>query len=100
MEIVVLIVVVAGVYFFASHKSRRSEAVESRIRRMVSAGVSSSSFPDLYFEAAKSYAISKDGRYGADLESASALIIIAGSVYSVVFVRSVDGGTIINAVRT
>jgi hypothetical protein len=60
MGFLILILVVAGiVYFFASSKTRRDTAIESRVNRMVSSGVSSSTFPDLYYEAAKSYAISK-----------------------------------------
>lgn len=85
-------------YFFASSKSRRDTAVESRVRRMVSSGVRSSTFSDIYYEAAKSYAISK-GATAADNESSSAKVVIDGDVYFVVFIRDRDGGTIINADR-
>lgn len=99
MGIFILIIAVAGiVYFFASSKTRRDTAVESRVKRMLSSGVSSSTFPDLYYEAAKSYAISK-GATAADHESASAKVVIDGSVYFVVFIRDTDGGTIISAQR-
>ena len=99
MGVLILILVVAGiVYFFASSKTRRDTAIESRVKRMVSSGVSSSTFPDLYYEAAKSYAISK-GATAADHESASAKVIIDGNVYFVVFIRDTGGGTIITAER-
>ena len=95
MEVVILILAVAGiVFFFASYKTRRDMAVESRVKRMVAAAVSSSTFSDLYYDAAKSYAVSK-GAKAADHESASAKIVIDGSVYFVVFIRDTGGGTII-----
>ena len=99
MGFLILIIAVALiVYFFASSKTRRDTAVESRVNRMVSSGVSSSTFPDLYYEAAKSYAISK-GATAADHESASAKVVISGTVYFVVFIRDTGGGTIITVER-
>lgn len=96
--ILIVAVVAAVVYFFASSKSRRDAAVESRVTKMVSAGVRSSTFPDLYYEAAKAYAVSK-GATAADNESAAAKMIIGGMVYFVVFIRDTDGGTMITAER-
>ncbi len=99
MGFLILIIAVALiVYFFASSKTRRDTAVESRVNRMVSSSVSSSTFPDLYYEAAKSYAISK-GATAADHESASAKVVISGTVYFVVFIRDTGGGTIITVER-
>ena len=93
-----IVILIAGgiVYFFASAKSRRDTAVETRVKRMVSSGVQSSTFPDLYYEAARSYAVAK-GATAADHESASAKVVIDGQVYFVVFIRNHDGGTMITA---
>ncbi len=93
-ELIFVLVVAGVVYFFASHKTRRDSAIESRVKRMVSAGVKSSDFSDLYYEAAKSYAISK-GDTVADHLSASAKVVIDGNVYAVIFIRDKDGGTYI-----
>lgn len=99
MGVLLLILAVAGiVYLFASPKTRRDTAVESRVKRMVSSGVGYSTFPDLYYEAAKSYAISK-GATAADRESASAKVVIDAAVYFVVFIRDTSGGTIITVER-
>lgn len=96
--LIVLLIVGGAVYFFASAKSRRDSAVETRIRRMVSSGVRSSAFADLYFEAARSYAVSK-GATAADHESAAAKVVIDGQVYFVVFIRDASGGTMISVDR-
>lgn len=99
MGFLIVILIVGGVvYFFASAKSRRDTAVEARVKRMVSSGVGYSTFPDLYYEAAKSYAISK-GATAADRESASAKVVIDAAVYFVVFIRDTSGGTIITVER-
>ena len=95
MEFFIVIIIVGGiVYFFASSKSRRDSAVEARVKKMVSSGVHSSTFSDLYSEAARSYAVAK-GATAADHESASAKVVIDGQVYFVVFIRGHDGGTMI-----
>jgi len=97
MGFLIALLLVGGiVYFFASAKSRRDAAVETRVKRMVSSGVQSSTFPDLYYDAAKSYAVAK-GATAADHESASAKVVIDGQVYFVVFIRNHDGGTMITA---
>lgn len=97
MEFFIIILIVSSlVYLFASAKSRRDSAVETRVKRMISSGVHSSTFSDLYYEAAKSYAVAK-GATAADHESASAKVVINGQVYFVVFIRDYDGGTMITA---
>ena len=50
-------------------------------------------FDDIYFEAARSYAID-NGAKAADATSASARVDIGGKTYSVVFSKSVAGGTV------
>ena len=84
-----------GIYIFASHKSRRNDAVEIRIKKMVAAGKGSASFSDLYFEAARSYAIEK-GAKAPEPNAASAHILIDGTKYFVVFSRASSGGTMIS----
>lgn len=37
MEIFVFVVVIAAVYFFASSKSRRDAAIETRVKKMLAA---------------------------------------------------------------
>ncbi|WP_368495624.1 tetratricopeptide repeat protein [Pseudomonas fulva] len=84
------------IYIFASRTTRRDNAVESRIKIVISSGKESISFKDLYYEAAKSYAVAK-GAKAADKDSASARIIVEGRTYSVIFIRDVGGGTSIIA---
>jgi hypothetical protein len=83
------------IYLFASRKSRRDDAVELRVRRMVSGGVSNATFHDLYFEAAKAYAIAK-GATAADRDAASATMLVDGRTYFVVFMRERGSGTTIS----
>lgn len=87
-----------GIYMYASRKSRRDEAVEGRVKRMVDAGRINASFPDLYFEAARSYAIAK-GANAPEADAASAKILIEGTSYFVVFMRE-SGGTAISVERS
>jgi len=82
-----------GIYLVASRKSRRSDAIESRVKKMVSAGKDYAVFADLYFEAARSYAVEK-GAKASDENSASAHIVVDGRTYFVVFTRAASGGTI------
>lgn len=88
-----LAVVGFGIYLVASQKSRRSDAIESRVKKMVSVGQDYAVFADLYFEAARSYAIAK-GAKAADENAASAHIVVDGRTYFVVFTRAASGGTI------
>lgn len=86
-----------GIYWYASRKSRRAEAVEERVRRMVLARQNHATFPDLYFEAARAYAIEKGGGTGGEQDSASVMMVIERTPYFVVFVRDLpDGGTMIS----
>jgi hypothetical protein len=62
---------------------------------MVSAGRGSASFSDLYFEAARSYAIEKGAR-APEHNAASAHILVDGHKYFVVFSRASSGGTVIS----
>ncbi len=95
MEVFILVLVVAAVvYFFSSSKTRRDNAIETRVKRMVEGGVDYATFSDLYYEAAKAYAISK-GAKAADDREASATVVVDGSVYFVVFIKERDGGTTI-----
>ncbi|WP_326894471.1 hypothetical protein U8P73_35900 (plasmid) [Rhizobium beringeri] len=89
--------VLAGyaIYIFASRKSRRDDAVENRVKKMVAAGQNIAVFTDLYFEAARSYAIAKGAR-AADQDGASATMVIGGRPYFVVFSRAAGGGTAIS----
>jgi hypothetical protein len=80
-----------GIYIFASRKSRRDDAVEDRVKRMISAGKDYAVFSDLYFEAARSYAIAK-GANAPEQDAASARVIVNGRSYFVVFVRAAGGG--------
>ncbi|MDA8740766.1 hypothetical protein N9M73_06540 [Rhodobacteraceae bacterium] len=87
-----------GIYFFASSKSRRADAIEVRVKRMVSAGRDYNQFSDIYYEAAHKYALDKGDEY-ADDQSASALIIVNDVVYNVVFSRAAYGGGTLFSVR-
>ena len=62
---------------------------------MVSAGKDFAVFNELYFEAARSYAVAK-GATAADNEAASARMVVGSRTYSVVFVRDLRGGTAIS----
>lgn len=86
--------VLAGycIYIFASRKTRRDNAVESRVKKVISSSGDSLDFNDLYYESAKSYAISK-GATAADNESASTKIIVNGMTYFAIFIRNSGGGT-------
>lgn len=84
------------IYIFASRKSRRNGAVEDRVRKMISAGKQYTTFGDLYFEAARSYAIAK-GANAPDKDAASTKMIVNGRTYFVVFMRDHGGGTVISA---
>ena len=82
------------IYIYASRHTRKERAVEGRIRRMVAARRDMATFSELYYEAARSYAISKGCTY-SDNEAASAAVMIDGKAYYVVFLRERDGGTTI-----
>lgn len=81
-----------GIYIWASRKSRRNDAIEGRVKKMVSNGKNHAVFNDLYFEAARTYAIEK-GAKAADSTSASAHILVGGKTYFVVFSKAAGGGT-------
>jgi hypothetical protein len=100
MAIVIVFVLFGGlIYLFASRKGRRDDAVERRVKRMVSAGVSDATFHDLYFEAARAYAISK-GATAAERDAASATMLIDGRTYFVVFMRDGRSNTAISVKDT
>ena len=80
-----------GIYIWASRKSRRNDAIEGRVKKMVSNGKNHAVFNDLYFEAARTYAIEK-GAKAADSTSASAHILVGGKTYFVVFSKAAGGG--------
>lgn len=80
------------VFLVVTRGSRRDTAIENRVRRMISAGENFAVFEDLYFEAAKSYAVAK-GSSSDDNESASTKAVIDGEVYMLYFSRAVGGGT-------
>jgi hypothetical protein len=84
-----------AIYIFASRRSRRDDAVEDRVKRMILAQKDYAVFSDLYFEAARSYAIAK-GASAPEQDAASATMIVDGCSYFVVFVRAVGGGTAIS----
>ena len=84
-----------AIYLYASRKSRRDDAVEIRVKRMVSAQKDSATFNDLYFEAAWSYAIAK-GAKASDKDAASTTMLVNGRPYFVVFMREFSGGTTIS----
>lgn len=60
------------------------------LRRCLLQVSTTATFSDLYYEAAKSYAVAK-GAQAADDQSASANVVVNGSVYFVVFIRERDG---------
>ena len=62
---------------------------------MVAAGQSSAAFSNLYFDAARSYAIEK-GAKAPEPNAASAHILVDGRNYFVVFSRSASGGTMVS----
>lgn len=108
MIVVILILLVLGfffpplwlglvgylIYLYASRHTRKEEAVEGRIRGMIVTKREMVTFPELYYEAARSYAVSK-GCTVSDHESASASIMLNGKAYFAVFLRERDGGTTI-----
>jgi len=81
-----------AIYMIASRKSRRADEIEGRVKRMIRAGQDYAHFPELYYEAARGYAVEK-GATSADQDGASATIVVEGRAYFVVFSRGVDGGT-------
>ena len=92
--VILLLVVVVMVYLFATAGSRRDGAVEDRVLRMIAGGKTYATFGELYFDAAKSYAIAK-GAHAPEHNAASALISVGEKTYSVVFIRENDNGTTI-----
>lgn len=84
------------IYVFASKKSRRDDAVEDRVKRMISAGREYAVFSDLYFDAARSYAMAK-GAKAPEQDAASATIIVNSRSYFVTFMKDSGGGTVISA---
>src|SRR5690554_5071865 len=81
-----------GIYRFASRRSRRDEAVEERVRRMVGARRAYADFPELYFEAARAYAIAKGGSASSEDDAASVTMVVDGRPYFVVFTKDHPGG--------
>lgn len=84
------------IYFFASRDSRRDRAVETRVKRMVSQRMEYAEFPDLYYDAAKSYAIAK-GHRGSEEGSSSTTMLVNNRSYFVIFIRQNGNGTSISA---
>ncbi|EKT4440585.1 TPA: tetratricopeptide repeat protein [Stenotrophomonas maltophilia] len=82
------------IYIYASRHTRKERAVEGRIRAMIAAKKDVATFSELYYEAARSYAISK-GCTVSDHEAASAGVMIDGKAWNAVFLRERDGGTTI-----
>lgn len=82
------------IYIYASRHTRKERAVEDRMRRMIVAGRNMATFSELYYEAARSYAISK-GCTVSDHESASAAVMLDGKAYNAVFLRERNGGATI-----
>lgn len=109
MILIAIIVLVAGfffpplwlvaigivVYIAATGKSRRSKAIETRIRRMIKGNQDFAHFPDIYYEAANGYAVDR-GHRTFDQNSSSTTIALDGGVYWVVFSKAMDGGTLIS----
>ena len=88
------------IYFFASRDSRRDKAVESRVKKMVSLGREYAEFPELYYDAAKSYALAKGAtETNSDRDSSSATILVNGRSYFVVFIRHQTGNGTSMSVR-
>lgn len=92
MEIILVLIGGFVIYMYASRDTRRDRAVETRVRRMLTAGREYAVFNDIYFEAARAYAIAK-GCSGRDQDAASADIMIDGRAISVTFLRDSGGGT-------
>lgn len=92
MQLIFIAVVAYVIYLYASRETRRDKAVETRVRRMLGARTEYAEFDEVYFEAAKAYAIAKGG--GGDDRAASADVMIAGHALSVTFVRDNGGGTV------
>ena len=90
-----LILLGLGIYLWISRKTRRSRAIERRVKEMMATGKNYMVFSELYFEAARGYAVEK-GAKASDHNSASAHIIIDDRDYLVIFTRSTTGGTIIS----
>lgn len=84
-----------GIYIFTSRRSRREHAVESKINKLVLANQEFAVFKDLYFEAARRYAIDK-GAQSPEKNAASATVVINGCQYFVTFMREPSGGTSIS----
>ncbi|WP_336324785.1 tetratricopeptide repeat protein [Stenotrophomonas muris] len=82
------------IYIYASRHTRKERAVEGRIRAMIAAKKDMATFSELYYEAARSYAVSK-GCTVLDHEAASAAVMIDGEAYNAVFLREQNGGTTI-----
>ncbi|WP_447904163.1 tetratricopeptide repeat protein [Stenotrophomonas geniculata] len=82
------------IYIYASRHTRKERAVEGRIRAMIAARKDMATFSELYYEAARSYAVSK-GCTVSDHESASAAVMIDGKAWNAVFLKERDGGTTI-----
>lgn len=72
-------------------KARRRKAIEERVTRMFLAGVDSADFGDIYFEAARKFAIETGAKH-LDRDAASTYIQLGGRLYSVIFTRSSSGG--------
>lgn len=79
------------IYVFSSRKSRRDEAVESRVKKLIAAGESYSTFSDLYFDAARKYAEEKGGT--SEQDYASVRMLVSDRLYSVSFMNDGGGGT-------
>lgn len=92
MQLIFIAIVAYVIYLYASRETRRDKAVETRVRRMLGARTEYAEFNEVYFEAAKAYAIAKGG--GGDDRAASADVMIAGQPLSVTFVRDNGGGTV------
>jgi hypothetical protein len=92
---ILLVIVGAVVYFFATKRTRRDDAVEVRVQRMIAGGQSLVTFNELYFDAAKSYAISK-GADATERDAASTTMLVGGRTFFVVFMRENRGGTTIS----
>lgn len=80
-----------AIYVFSSRKSRRDEAVESRVKKLIAAGRGYSTFSDLYFDAARKYAEDKGGT--SEHDYASVRMIVSDRLYSVSFMNDGGGGT-------
>lgn len=76
--------------FFA--KSRRRKAIEERVKRMLLSRVDFAEFNDLFFEAARKFAL-ENGAKHPDSDAASTYIQLGGRLYNIIFTRSSSGGT-------